>query len=77
MNVIELSTDERFVECWHNGTVVQRFPTVGRLHETVYDATQYLRKWTGLEPTLSKNLKERLDAIDILFTKLAYGEEWR
>ncbi len=75
MNVIELSQDERFVECWHNGVVIRHIPTKGHLHDTVSEAREYLRKWTGEEPILSKNLKRRLDAIDSLITKLAYGKD--
>ncbi len=74
MNVIDLSQDERFVECWHNGSVIHRLSTVGRLHKTVGEARDYLFKWSGQEPILSKTLKGRLDAIDQALIQLAYGK---
>ena len=77
MNRITLSTDLKFVECWNNGNRIYFVPVRSSLHDSVGIARDYLRKWSGEEPTLSNELSERLKAIDATFTRLAFSADYR
>lgn len=78
MNRIELSTCGVFVELWHNGQRIYYVPINGKLHDAVGKCRDYIRKWAGDDnPEISKALKAKMNELDSLFMRMAFGEQWR
>jgi len=54
LNVIQLSEDKEFLECWNNGTRVYTVHIGGQLKDAVSRAQEWFRKWSGGAARLSK-----------------------
>lgn len=77
LNSLDLSTDRRHVECWHNGERCYTVHIGGQMHDAVARGQEWFRKHSGGPGSLSKALEAAMQASDSLFQSLAFGAEWR
>ena len=78
MSRICLSTCGKFIECWNNGNKIRTCSIqVFGFWDAIGDALDYLRKWTGAEPEIDRELKAKMNAADAAYSQLAFGSEWR
>jgi len=65
INRITFSDDKRHVEGWNNGTrVMTAGVTTYGLFGAVQKCLDYLRKWSGQEPEIDRELKAAMDRAD-------------
>lgn len=78
MGNICFSTDRVHVEAWYNGTrCTTAAVDVYGVHGAMGICLNYLRQWSGQEPTIDKELKAEMDRIDSLFCELAFAGKYR